>query len=238
MAHAPDRPVQYIPRGVQTARTLTVLSGASEVTLSGTYTLFSASDPPTTVSTGAFSANTYTFTPAADLPIGRGYVERWTYTDGSNTRIVDRAVVITRGLDSQTLLTDHNSVIAHHPVLAPPNLPAGYTSWEVQCVAGTREILRILYERSAVGLGSADLIDAGTLAYPALYCTLRIIGRTGALTGSEMFQRMADDADAELTAWLRRMKLDFDTDGDTHADRTDTLGNEAAGHPSASPVRI
>lgn len=234
MPIAPDTSIQYIPRGSTTSRTLRVASGASDLTLSGTYTLYD--ETGASASTGSFNSNAYSLTLGGSVTLGGGWREKWAFTTGGASYEVWRRVVVTETLDSRMLLVDHASLLVFHPWLA--SMPAGYTSWEPQCVAATREVLQVLADRTQHGR-NGDLLNADAMFFPAMYAALRLIGRAGAaLTQSAEMQTMADTNEAEYRDWLRRMKLDMDVDGDGVADRTDAMQPDPSGFPPMSPVRV
>ena len=235
MAIAPDTTIQFIPRGGTSSRTLRVASGASDLTLSGTYTLRNPAGT-VVVNAAAFTSNAYTLTLADDVTLGAGWRESWTFSTGGQTYTVHRRVIVTETLDSRMLLVDHATLVALHSWLSA--MPSGYTSWEPQCVAATREVLAILADRSQQGI-AGDLLNADALYFPAVYAALRNIGRAGAaLTGSASMQAFADTYEAELRDWLRRMKLSFDDDGDGLADRSDQLNASATGPLAPPPVGV
>lgn len=230
MALAPDTGIQFIPRGTTTSRTLRVTDGASDITIaSGTYTLYKPDG--TSHFSDTFSNNARTLILAADVDLGAGGREAWAFSvDGSAYEVI-RRVIITDTLDSRMLLVGTQDVLALHAATFA-QYPSGQTSWERQCTAATQHVLQILADRTAQGIGSADLLNADALRFPALYTAVRIIATDGyALTGSAAMAAIADDAESRVNDWLRRMKLVFDTDGDGAADRTDTPGAQTMGRP-------
>lgn len=233
---APDYRIQFIPRGITTSRGLVVTSGASDLTLSGTYTL---TDPSGTVlvNAAAFTNNAYSLsTLSSSATLGGGWWEEWAFTSGGNSYVVKRRVIVTETLDSRYNLVSHNALLAYHPWLA--DMPSGYSSWDVACEVATREVLQIVADRTAQGLGS-DLLNADALALPALHIAVRNICTAGAaLTGNPNLLATAGDAQASADDWFRRAKLQFDADGDGDADRTDTMAAQAVGFPPPSPTRV
>lgn len=234
MAVAPETTIQFIPRGGTSSRTLRVASGASDLTLSGTYTLRNPAGTAV-VDGAAFASNAYTLTLADDVTLGAGWRESWTFTTGSQSYTVHRRVIVTETLDSRMLLVDHATLLVLYPILS--YMPTGYSSWELQCVAATREILQILADRTQQAV-QGDLLNADALFMPTVHAALRNIGRAAALFGAEVYQTMADTHEAELRDWLRRMRLDFDTDGDGDADRTDRLAPDATGPLAPAPLGV
>lgn len=237
MSIAPDTTIQYIPRGSTTTRSLRVSSGATDLTIAtGTFTLYEPDG--TSHYTGTFTNNAISLTLAADVDLGAGWREAWTFTESAATYTVRRSVIVSDTLDSRMLLIGTADVIAVHPATLS-QYPVGQTSWERPCTAATRMVLRQLADLTAQGQAGNDLLNADALYFPVLYTAIGLIMRDGyALSGPPSFAALADDADQRVADWWRRVTLRFDADGDGAADRVDRIRPQDTGSPPPSPVGV
>jgi len=225
--YTPDlmRPVIY-PRGLTISRSLTVYSGASDVTstIAGTYALYDATG--TSIVTGTVATGAVSVAVPSTLDLGSGSYEVWSITSPF-VGTVRVPVYISASLDSRWNLISHGQLIQSNSWLAI-GYPAGRSSWEDFCTAATTETLQVLTRQGRWSTeANADLFSASPLTVPTYHRCMEMIYRdAGALNGAPHFAILAEYHAEQNRDWWARATVAWDEDEDGTAD---TLGATTSG---------
>ena len=222
-----------VPRGQSVARQLSIHSGTTQATVTGSYVLYNRAGA--SVASGSVTSGSVTITVPSDLELGTGAYEVWSLTSPI-TADVQRPVYVSRTLDSRWNLVSTLQVIGFRAWLGT-GYPAGRSDWEVECEIATADVLRRIVGSTELSSATAmDLWDAGPLSFPAMLRALSIIHRSAfSLTGAQHFADEARSLDAEYEDWWSRAPLAF---GDATGVGPDTLPGSPGdvGFPRSGPA--